>query len=183
MRNGEVGVIEGSAEPICGGVAGITGSWISGGEVVGDETTESLRAVPGGLMTTETGCIRRGQRIVIVHVAIGAGLHPTGSGHHMSACQWPASSAVIKPAVGPSGRIVASGAQSSGELRGNVIGNSAAESLRAVPVGGVAPIAVRVGGGEMVVAVDVTEDAGSGRVGAGEDITRDGVVEGSYVRP
>lgn len=85
MRNGEVGVIEGSAEPICGGVAGITGRWISGGEVVGDETAESLRAVPGGLMTTETGCIRRGQRIIIVHVTIRAGLHPAGSGHHMSA--------------------------------------------------------------------------------------------------
>lgn len=90
---------------------------------------------------------------------------------------------MIKPAVGPSGRIVACGAQSSKELRGSVIGNSAAESLRAVPVGGVAPIAVRIDGGEIVVAVDVTKDAGGGRVGAGEDITRDGVVEGSYVRP
>ncbi len=50
--------------------------------------------------------------------------------------------------------------------------------MRAGPIRSVAAIAVRVGGGEIVIIVIVAEGAGRGGVGAGEWESGDAVIEG-----
>lgn len=169
MGNGEVRVIECGVEPACCGVAGIAGGGETSSEMVGNEAAEGLRAVPVRLVAAVAGSVRGGEGIIVVHMAIGAGGdRGTGRGRHlMCASERPSGGAVVELAVGPGDRVVASGTERSGELRGDVIGHEAAESLRAVPIGSVAAVAVGVSGGETVIIVDVTEGAGRGGMGAG----------------
>ena len=46
VRNGEERVVEGCAKPVRGGVAGIAGGRITGGDVVRHTSAQRLRAVP-----------------------------------------------------------------------------------------------------------------------------------------
>ena len=132
-----------------------------------------VAAVAGGVR----GC----EGIIVVHMAIGAGRdRGTGRGRHLvGASERPSGGAVVKLAVGPGDGVVASGAERSGELRGNVIGHEAAESLRTGPIGSMAPVAVRAGGGEVVVVVDVAKRAGGCGVCADECKSGDGMIEGA----
>lgn len=181
MGNGEIRVIECGVEPGCCGVAGVAGGGEIGREMVGDEAAEGLRAVPVGLVAAVAGGVRAGEGIIVVHMAIGAGSDGgTGRGRHLvRASERPSGGAVVKLAVGPGDSVVASGAERRGELRGNVIGHKAAESLRTGPIGSVAAVTVGVGGGEVVIIVDVAEGTGRGGMGAGEREAGDGVIEGS----
>lgn len=76
---------------------------------------------------------------------------------------------------------MAGGAEGSGELRSDVVGNSAAESRGVVPVGGVAAVAIGVGAGQVVVVVGVAEGAGSRSVRASQREARCAVVESGIV--
>src|SRR5580704_11264138 len=135
-----------------------------------------MAAVAGGVCGSE--------RVVAIDVAGGAG---RDGGIGMSASQGPASGAVIEFSVGPEERVVASGALRGGEACGDVIGDVAAEGLRAGPVGLVTAIAIGVGGSETVVATDVTLGAGGdhtcGRhlVRAGQWPAGSAVIEGGHV--
>jgi hypothetical protein len=84
---------------------------------------------------------------------------------------------VIKLAVGPGDRVVAGGAKGGGKSGSNVIGNNSTESLRAVPIGLVAAVAIGVGAGEVVIVVDVAERTGRRRVRPGERPTGGAVIE------
>ena len=64
------------------------------------------------------------------------------------------------------------------ERRGNVVGNVAAEGLRAGPVRCMARVASRVCRSEIVIIVGVTRCAGRGRMYAGERPAGGGVIEG-----
>ncbi len=181
MGNGEIRVIECGVEPGRCGVAGVAGGGEIGRDMIGDEAAEGLRAVPVGLVAAVAGGVGGGEGIIVVHVAIGAGGdRRTGRGRHLvRASERPSGGAVVKLAVCPGDSVVASRAERSGELRGNVVRHEAAEGLRAVPIGTVAAVAVGVGGGEVVIIVEVAEGAGRGGMGAGECEAGDGVIEGS----
>lgn len=181
MGNGEIRVIECGVEPGCCGVAGVAGGGETGSDMVRDESAEGLRAVPVRLVAAVAGGVRGCEGIIVVHMAIGAGRdRGTGRGRHLvGASERPSGGAVVKLAVGPGDGVVASGAERSGELRGNVIGHEAAESLRTGPIGSMAPVAVRAGGGEVVIIVEVAEGTGRGGMGPGEREAGAGVIEGS----
>lgn len=53
-------------------MAAVASGWVTRGDVVGNETTQGLRSVPGGLMTAVASGVRGSQRVVVVHMAIGA---------------------------------------------------------------------------------------------------------------
>jgi len=101
MRNREVGVVKGSAEPACGCMAGIASRWVARRDVIGHRAAEGLRAVPLSNVASVASCICRGERIVVVDVAIGAGLHAAYCRYDVTSGQCPARGAVIKFAVGP----------------------------------------------------------------------------------
>jgi hypothetical protein len=84
---------------------------------------------------------------------------------------------VIKLAVGPGDGVMAGGTERGGKCSRNVIGNNSTESLRAVPIGLVAAVAIGVGAGEVVIVVDVAQRAGRGGVRAGERPTCGAVIE------
>jgi hypothetical protein len=107
VRNREVGVIEGGAQPAGRCVARIAGGWITRGNMVWHRTAERLRAVPLRQMAAVTGGVRGSERIIVVHVAIGAGLHTAGGGHHMSPGQGPTRRAVVELSIRPKQRVVA----------------------------------------------------------------------------
>ena len=98
VGNGEISVIESSAEPVCSGVAGVASGWISRRDVVRDRTTESLRAVPIGEMATVASRIGSSEAVIVVEVARGAG------SVHVCAGQSPASSGVVEHAGIPGHR-------------------------------------------------------------------------------
>jgi len=78
---------------------------------------------------------------------------------------------------------MASGAERSGKRSSDVIRNDATESLRAVPIHGVATVTICVRAGEVVVVVGVAQCAPDSGVCAGQGIPGEAVIEGSYVRP
>jgi len=111
VRNPEPGVIERRAQPARRCVAGIARCGISRRNVVWHGTAQRLRTVPFRQVAPITGRVRRGERIVVIDVALRAGLHAASRGYYMSAGQGPACRAVVKPAVGPEQSVVASRAQ------------------------------------------------------------------------
>ena len=111
VRDREPGVVESRAQPARRCVAGIARCGISCRNVVWHGTAQRLRTVPFRQVAPITGRIRRGERIVVIDVASGAGLHAASRGYYMSAGQGPACRAVVKPAVDPEQRVVASRAQ------------------------------------------------------------------------
>ena len=135
-----------------------------------------MAAVAGGVCGSE--------RVVAIDVAGGAG---RDGGIGMSASQGPASGAVIEFSVGPEERVVASGALRGGEACGDVIGDVAAEGLRAGPVGLVTAVAIGVGRSETIVAADVTLSAGGDHPGrrhlvrTGQWPAGSAVIEGGHV--
>jgi hypothetical protein len=179
VRNGKVGVFEGGVEPAYGGVAAIAGRWESRSDVIRHEAPERLRAVPIGSVAAIAGCVRRGQGVIVVDVAIGAGFDcgARGGRHLVRTRERPARGAVIELPVSPGNSVMAGGAECGRKSGSNVIGNNAAERLRAVPIGLVATVAIGVGAGEIVVVVDVTERAGRGGMRAGERPTGGAVIE------
>ena len=136
-------------------MAGIAGGRVSSGNVVGDRTAEGLSAVPLRDMAAVAGSVRRGEGIVVVDVAVRAGLHAAGGGDNVAAREGPSGSAVIELAVGPRERVVAGGAHGSGEVRGDMVGYSAAKSCSAIPIGSVAAGVVAVRNSETVIVADV----------------------------
>ena len=67
-------------------------------------------------------------------MAIGAGLHATCCGNDVSAGERPSSGAVVKLAIGPGNRVVASRAHGGREVCRHVVGHCAAKCRGAVPV-------------------------------------------------
>ena len=59
MRNREVGVVEGGAEPTGGGVASVASGWIAGSDVIRDSATESLCAGPSSRGSRSKWCSQR----------------------------------------------------------------------------------------------------------------------------
>ena len=162
MGNREIGVIERCAEPIAGGVASVASGRISRRNMIRNTPAECLRTVPSGLMAAVTGGIRGRKVVIVIDMARRA------RRGRMCACKSPSGRGVIEHAGIPSDGIVASGAKRSGETSGDVIGNIAAESCRAVPGRLMAAVAIGIGRGEVVIVVDVAKGAGRGRVRAGQ---------------
>ena len=157
MRNREVRVIERCAQPACGGVAGVARGWVPRGDVIRHRTAQRLRAVPLRQVAAGTNRVRRGQRIVVIDVAVRAGLHASArSWHDVPASQRPTGCAVIEFSIGPQQRVVASGAQRRGEIRRNVVWHRATQSGRAVPIRGMATRVVAVRDRQVVLVSDVT---------------------------
>jgi hypothetical protein len=152
-------VIEGGGGPGNGVVAGRA---IGGGE--GSARGRVRRIVgllPGGEVATGIAAIvgLNLQRVIIVDVARGAVGGFTGRRELMRIGERKAGGVVIESGIRPRKSVVASGALRRGEASADVIGNIAAESLCLVPVGGVATVAIGVGGSECVVVVDVAVGA------------------------
>ena len=59
VRDREPRVVEGRAQPVCGGVAGIARCWISCRDVVRDRTAQRLGAVPFREVASITDRVRR----------------------------------------------------------------------------------------------------------------------------
>lgn len=88
VRNGEVRVIKGSAEPAGRVVATsrVAGGWEATGDVVRNGTAEGLRAGPLCDVAAVAGGIRGGQSVVSGHMAVRTLLNSWGSRrHHVSA--------------------------------------------------------------------------------------------------
>ncbi len=170
-------MIESSAEPVCSGVAGVASGGITRGDVVGDRTTESLRAVPIGEMATVASGVGRGEVVIVVEVARGAG------SVHVRAGQSPASSGVVEHAGIPGHGVMASGTERSGKARSDVIGHGTAKRLGAVPGRLVAAIAIGVSRSEVVIIVDVTKGTGGGEMRTGQSEARRRMIEGRDVSP
>lgn len=162
VRDREISMVESCAKPSGGGVACVASSRITGGDVIRDCAAKSLRAVPIGGMAAVTRGVRRGEGVVVVDVAQVAG------GRKVSAGERPTGGAVIERAGLPGRGVVASGAQRSGKSRGDVIGHSATHCGCAGPRGSVAAVAIGIGGGQIVIVVDVAQRAGSGDVSASQ---------------
>jgi len=111
MGNGVIRVIESGAKPRGGDVASVASGRIPGGDVIGYGTAEGLRAVPLCLVAAIARSVGGSQRIVVVDVAIGAGLHAAGGGNDVAAGERPSGGAVIELAISPSKRVMASGTE------------------------------------------------------------------------
>ena len=149
VRNREVSVIEGCAQPIGGGVAAIASRRVASSDVVRDRATQSLCAVPVSEVTAVARGVRGGQRIVVADVA------QVARRSQVSAGEGPAGTGVIKRPVGPKDGVVARGAHRGGIGERNVIRNCAAQSSRAVVIGDVASREVAVGVRQSVVVAGV----------------------------
>ena len=183
--NREVRVIESGTEPVCGGVTAVAGRGISSRHMVWNRATEGLRAIPLCDMAAVAGRIRRRQRIVVIHMAVCAGLHAARSGNNVAARESPSSGAVIEFAIGPSNRVVAGGTLSDRKGGGHMIRDTATESLCAVPlrkVAGRVPTVARLNR-KIVIVVYVALRAGSCRVSPGQCEACDGMVERTDIRP
>ena len=132
---------------------------------------------------------RNRKRIVIANVALGTRGDLARRRHLVRVGQREAGGGVIERRVGPVRRVVAARALRSGEPSLDVIGDIAAQSLRAVPVRRVAAVAIRVGARQVVVVADVAlrtiSDHARGRhlVVARERPTGHGVVKRRRVGP
>jgi len=88
-------------------MAGVAGRRVTGGNMIWNRAAECLCAVPLRQMAAVTCGVRRCQRVIVVHVAVGAGLNASPGGRHdMPACQCPTCGAVVEFSVGPQQRIV-----------------------------------------------------------------------------
>jgi hypothetical protein len=159
MRDGEVGVIESGAQPAGGGMAGITGRRVARCDVVRDTATESLGAGPRSLMAPIAGRVRGRKAVIVVDVAGGAG---SLGRIRVRAGECPTGGGVVEGTGIPSRGVVASGAERSWEARGDMVWNSTAKGLRIVPLVGMAADASGVGGGQIVIVVDVAVGARRG---------------------
>jgi len=155
VRDGEVSVVEGGAEPVRGGVASIAGGRVPGGDVIRHAAAKSLRAVPFRQVASIADRIRRSERIVVADMAIGASLDTAGSGNDVPASQCPSGGAVIKLAVGPVDGVMTRGAHGGGEIGCHVIGHRTTERGGAVPVRGVAIGTPAVASGQAVIVAGV----------------------------
>lgn len=88
-----------------------------------------------------------------------------------------ASGGVVEGGISPSSCVVALGAERSGEASGDVIGHIATESLRAVPIGLMAAVAIGIGGSQAVIVIDMALCARSGGMCASESETGDAMIE------
>jgi len=142
-----------------------------------------VRCLPGRQVAAGVSAVgrRNRQRIVVVDVTLCAGRDFAHWGHLVRIRQREAGGGVIKRRVGPACRVVAGRALRCGEARLDVIGDVAAKCLCAVPVRGVATVAIRRG--QSVVVIDVARDAGSGQVRSRQRPTGGSVVKGHYVGP
>ena len=133
-----------------------------------------VRPVVVGLMAIRVrATVRSSQRVT----ASGSRMTLRTLNGGVQAGQREAGSIVAKGRVGPIDRVVA-GIASLWEAGGDVIRNVPTEGGGAVPLCGVAGIASRVGGSEIVVVVGVAARTGSRRMRAGERPAGDCVVEG-----
>ena len=183
MRNREIGVVKGRTQPGCGGVTGIAGCRVTSGKVVWHRPAQGLRAGPSSQMAAVAGGVRCCQRIVVIHVAIGAAddFRSSRGRHLVCARQCPPGGAVIKFSIHPGGRVMAGGAQGSWERSSYVVWHGSPERLRAGPIRGVATVADGVRAGEVVIVVDVAQRAGRCGVGPGQSETGHAMVKGSIV--
>ena len=122
------------------------------------------------------------QAVIAAHVALRAGCHLPGGRHLMRVCQRKACGTVIELSVRPCGDRVTVGAsrRSAWKARRHVIGDVAANGLRAVPRRLVATHAVRRR--QVIVVVNVALGAGRSRVRAHKSEARCAVIE-SRSRP
>jgi hypothetical protein len=81
MRNGEVRVLVAGAQPVRFCVAAIASRRKPSGDVVRNGTAQSLRAVPLRQVAAVANRIRCRERVVVVDVAVGTGLHAARRGH------------------------------------------------------------------------------------------------------
>jgi hypothetical protein len=174
-------MVERRAEPIRGdpsGVASYASGWVLCGNVIRYRAAERLRAQPGRLVASVAICVRGRKRVVVVDVARRA------RRGHVRTLQRPPRRAVIKFAVSPEQRVVAGRALRSRETCRNVIRHHSTECLRAHPGRLVAPVTIRICGGESVIVPDVAIRAGhhfSGRhklVGTRQRPAGGAVIEG-----
>jgi len=152
--------------------------------VIGNVAAQGLRTGPIRLVTAIAIGVRGTERVVASAVTLRASGDSSGWGQLVGPGQRPACSAVIKFAVGPHGDGVATGTSGcgSGEIRSDVIGYIAAQSLCFVPVRLMTAEAIR--GIERVVVTDMAGCAGCRRgrhVGANESEAGGAVIEGSRV--
>ena len=125
-------------------------------------------------MAAIAGGVCGGETVIVADVASRA---RSFSGIGVSASQCPTSGAVIKFAGVPSCRVVARRAKGSGEACRHVIGNGAAHRGGAVPLVGMAAVAIGVCGGEAVIVIDVAVGAGRGDVRSGKRPAGGAVIE------
>ena len=107
----------------------------------------------------------RGEIVVAADMTIGARRNLSGGCQLMGIGEWKSGGGMIKFAVGPGSDGMATGTSGSGrgEIRSDVIGHIATESLRLVPIGLMACEAIS--GIQGIVVVDVATGARRGGVG------------------
>lgn len=81
--------------------------WEARGNVIRHTAAKRLRALPGGDVAAVAIRVRHSKRIVVPHVAIGAGYDFTGRLQLVRAREWPACRAVIEDRGVPGDRAMA----------------------------------------------------------------------------
>ena len=179
VRDREIGVVECGAQPTGGRVAGVARLRVACRDVVRHRAAKRLRAEPCGLVASITGCVRRGQAVIVADVAIRAArnLGSRGGRHLVRAGERPTRGGVIKCSRIPRRGVMASGAKRTGKICRDVIWNYAAHRLRAVPLIQMAAVATRIRAGEGVVVVDMAGRARRRQVIASERPAGRGVIK------
>ena len=149
--------------------------------VIRNVPTQCLRAVPvRGVARVASSA---GEAVVVAHVALRASCDLTCRCKLVRTRKRKAGRAMVKFSVRPGGNWVTRRASRGcgREIRGDVIGNVAAQGRRAVPRRLVA--AHTIGGGQAVIIVDMALGAGRGSMCSHERKTRRVVVKAGGVRP
>ena len=124
------------------------------GNVIRNIAAESLRAGPGRLVAAVAIRVRRGKCVVVVDVAVGAGVYLAGRCQLVRARQRPAGRGVVKRGIGPRNRIVTGRTVGRRESRAR---SGVRRVIRGLPGGEVAAgvAAIRRLNGQCVVAADM----------------------------
>jgi len=84
-------------------------------DVVWDTAAERRSAVPSSLVTTETIRVGRSETVVVIQMAVRAGVHFACGGQLVRAEERPASRGVVEDDIRPEGRVMTRGAIGGGE--------------------------------------------------------------------
>ena len=170
-------VVKLAVGPHHGVVAGrAKGSRETRGDVVRNVSAVGWRAIPGGLMAAVAIRVGRGKVVVVVDVAVGAGVHFSCRSQLVRARERPAGHAMVEDHVGPRGGVVAIRAVRGGERRARA---GMRGIVRLLPSGEVALGVPAVGRSDLqiVIRVDVARRAGHIGMRIGERKSRGAVIK------
>jgi len=116
-------------------------------------------------------------------VTLRTGRDLAGRRHLVRVGEREARGRMVKFSIRPIRRVVTGGALGSREARRDVVGHVSPEGLGAIPIGGVAAVAIGVRLRQRVIVVRVTTGAGCGGVNSSECPACRGMVEAGHVSP